>query len=349
MAVGAALSALSSLSQASGSGGKSKLGSIVESATPWSKKYKGNKGDWWKNSLTGFGILGGGGEEEGLEDIRSEDQKQAQGILQQLATTGSGGGINLGEAYGGQLFDPTTTGYEQQGLAGLSGVLGGQDMARARETFGNLADTKFDPSDPSTGFGAFSRALAREGKASEDVLNRESAISGGRFGTAIGRNKVDLAERMQDIRGSKLAEIFQGSRATQLAGAQGLSGLAGQQAGISSQLLQQGGLERDLKNTELQAKLGEFMRARGETLGRIDLLGQEASRNPYIGVSSLPGSPSAFSGLINTVLGAAGKSGGEALGKGISNKIGGWFNQGGGTASSLPTTSSYKSILGSIK
>ena len=249
-----------------------------------------------------------------FKDLRTPEQVQAQQGLAQLGQTGSYGGINLGEAYGGSLGNFDMTGIEGQGLEGLQQLLQGgnsQDVQGARSTFQNLADTTFDPSDPKSGYASFQRQLARSGKESEDILSRNEAIQGSRFSTAAGQSRVDLAERMQDIRGGKLAELFQSGRQQQLAGAQGLAGLADSEHSRKAQSVEMatrlGGLQRDLKNQEAQAKFSEFQRQRGETLARLDLMSNTANINPYSGISSLPGSPSAFSGLANSVLGYAGE------------------------------------------
>ena len=260
-----------------------------------------------------LGSLFGRGKDIELEDLTTPEAKQSQALLQQLATTGSGAGINLGQSYGGQLFDPTMTGAEKQGISQLQGLFGGQDITKARETFTGLADTGgAEISDE------YIRMMKRARGKMGSALERESAITGSRYGTAIAGKKGELDESFLDMMGVKGQELAMQQKSQQLAGAQGLAGLFGQQAGAAGQLTQIGGLERQLKNQELQAKLQEFQRQRGETLARVDLLGQEASRNPYMGVSSLPGSPSAFSGLVNTVLGGVGKGVGAGLGKKIS-------------------------------
>lgn len=253
-----------------------------------------------------------------LTDQRTEEQKQAAAILQQLAMTGSGGGINLGEAFTGSLGNFDITGLEQQGLSDLSGLFGqgqNQDLASARSTFQNLADTKFDPSDPSSGFASFSRALQKSGGQAQDRLNQQAAITGGVFGSGRGRDTASLQADIVNQEGSFLADLFQRGRSQQLAGAQGLAGIAGQEQQQTLQRIQAsqqfGALQRNLKNQEAQANFSEFQRQRSEELSRIGLLTQEANRNPLLGVSSIPGSPSPFSSLISSVLGGFGQGVGE--------------------------------------
>ena len=299
-------------------------------------------------------FMGGDKDDIKLEDLRTPEQKQAAAALQQLGMTGQFGNINLGEAFGGSLGDFQSTGIEQGGLQGLAGLLRqgpSGDVTKARETFGNLADTTFDPSDPTSGFAEFSRQLARSGRESEDILNREAAITGSRFGTGIQRRKVDLGERLQDIRGGRLVDIFQRSRQQQLAGAQGLQSLEQQEQGRRERAiegaLQMGGLERNLSNQQAQAELDEFKRQRGETLSRVGLLSQEASRNPYLGISSIPGGQTSFQELTSSVLGSIGQGLGSELGSSLfSGGSGGIGSSGGISSGNVPGTGLFGSKFG---
>lgn len=248
-------------------------------------------------------------------DMNTPEQKAAIAALNQLAQTGSWGGINLGEGYTGSLGNFDMTGGEQFGLDTLRGLLTSPDMAKARETYTNLADTKFDPSDPSSGYAAYSKALAKSQKQASDVLNREAAIGGSRFSTGILKEKAGLAEDFSNQQGQFLANLFQNSRSTQLAGAQGLQSLTNTQAGLSNQLMNAAALERNLKNQEAQAKFSEWQRARSEKMTQIDLLGTEANRNANIGYTG--GESGMLSGLMNSALGAVGTT--------LGNQAGSWL------------------------
>lgn len=261
-------------------------------------------------------FLGGNEKDLKLEDLRTPEQLEAARILMQLGTTGSGAGITLGTPYGGSLGSFSPTQLEQSGLSQLFGGGMGTNTALqgAESTFSRLANAAFDPSvlEP------FRKAAYREQGEANDILNREGAISGNRFGTAILGEKRELAENTQNMLQQKLAELFLNQQNVSLAGAQGLAGVGGQQANLAQQnlsnLFNYGALERQLKNQEAQAQYNEFTRQRSEELGRIDLLGQEANRNPYLGVSSLPGEATPFQSLINTVLGGIGSGVGESIG-----------------------------------
>jgi hypothetical protein len=266
--------------------------------------------------LSGLSSLFGGGDDVELQDVRSGEQKRAIELLNQLATTGTGGGITLGQQFQGPLGVFERTPEEVASLERLTGLISGPEISQARQTFTDLAQTEFDPSDPTSGYASFSRALARAGEESSDILEREAAITGSRFGTAISGEKADLAVRMQEQRGQYLSGLFQQARQQQLAGAQGLIGLAGTQANIEGNIANQAAVERQLKDLEARTAYDEYKRVRSEELNRINLLQTEAERNPYLGVSSIPGSPSPFSQLANSVLGSFGQQLGGRISSG---------------------------------
>lgn len=266
------------------------------------------------------GILGGlfgGGKKTSVQDLRTPQQKAADDFLAQLMGTGSAGGINLGQAYTGSLGDFNQTGQEQQGQALLSKMLGGaqnQDINQARGVYSDLANQTFNPSDPSNGFSAFSRQVARATGGANDVLNREAAITGTRYGTGIQKQKKDLAAQQSDSLQTALANIFQNTQQQRLQGAQGLTNIAGQESDQNNQLLNQaatfGDLQRQLNNQQAQAQYSEFNRQRGEQLSRIDLAKQVSDNYPHMGTNSIPGQ-SPFSGLINSALSNIGYNAGS--------------------------------------
>lgn len=265
------------------------------------------------------------GKQTKVGDIRTPEQKAAQALLQQLAMTGSGGGITLGTPYTGSLGDFNMTAGTASANANLASLFNNQDIQNARKTFTNLADTTFDPSDPRSGYAAYSRELAKAQGESSSVLDREAAISGSRFGTGILKNKQDLATTFANQRETALASLFQNARSSQLAGAQGLQELNTKQGTLAQTIAQQEDIVRQLKNQEAQAKYDEFKRQRGETLGRIDLLTTEASRNPLLGITQY-GESSPWSGLVNSVLGAAGTAIGGPIGGMIGDSLSSLFS-----------------------
>ena len=287
--------------------------------------------------LAGFGLskLGFFGKKESTFDPMSAytpEQRRAVEGLQQLAATGSGLGINLGEAYGGSLGNFQSTGIEQQGLAGLQQLLSGgtnQFTSQAAGTLGEIAGAKFDPDDPSSGYGAFSRLLAREGSRASSVLDHEAAITGNRFGTAIIGKKADLAAQLQDQSALQLANLFQSQQGNRLAAAQGLGNIGNQEISRQQQAVRMatelGGLERNLQNQQAQAQYGEFLRQRGEKGSQLDLA-QYQMQNPLGPITSTEASP--FSQLMGSGFGSAI---GGPIGGAIVSSFSSLFRGSGGT------------------
>lgn len=252
-------------------------------------------------------------------DSYTPEQRQAIQILQSIANTGSGGGINLGEAYGGSLGNYNLTDLEKQSQQSLSQSLSGNNpyQKQAAGVYSDLANSSFNPTDPSSGFAAFSRQVARSTNQANDVLNREGAITGGRFGTGILKQKADLAFQQSDSLQSALAQLFQQSQSNRLAGANGLQSLFSQQQNSANSPLLS--LQRDLMNQQAQAQYSEYQRQQNDKNQRLQLLQNTTQLGlaPY-SVSS----PSLFSQLLNVGLGAAGTAAGAAIGGPIGASIG---------------------------
>lgn len=248
------------------------------------------------------------------------EQRSALQGLMSLATSGSGLGINLGEAYGGSLGNFDMTGFEQGGLNKLFGLMSGSNpyLNKAADVFTNFANTKFNPDDPSSGFAAFSRQVNRATGRADDALNREAAITGNRFSTSIGRQKADLANERADSLQSELARLFQNTQSLQMRGAQGLAGLGEQQQSLSRDLLTLGGLERDLKNREAQSYYNEFLRQREEQMGRIGLAKDVTSVGLAPRTEKMP---SAFSGFLSPIVSSAGTAIGGSIGSSMGDFI----------------------------
>ena len=239
----------------------------------------------------------------------TDEQKKSVEALQKLASTGTGAGITLGDLYSGSLGDYTQSSGEQQALSYLQNLMSGDALTTAQKTLTDLATTTFNPDDPSSGYAAFSRALAKSGQESSDVLNREAAITGSRFGTGIQKQKADLAENLALQRGQFLANLYQQDQSKKLAGAQGLQSLVGTQANLAQQVQQQAAIQRQLNTAKAQAEYDEFKRSRNEQLSRIGLM-QDQMQNPLAPVTTT--SPSLFQQLLPSAvkLGTAYLSGG---------------------------------------
>lgn len=224
-------------------------------------------------------------------------QRQAIEMLQSLAATGSGGGITLGQQYTGDLGAYDTSG-QQTAYDQILGLIGGQDVNTARNVYNELANTKFNPDDPSSGYAAFSRALAKAGQESSDVLNREAAITGSRFGTGIQKQKAELAEDLANQRGSYLSQLYQQGQQNKLQGASGLQNLASQQGQLAQAASQQAAIINEINNQKALDALSEFKRTRNEELSRIGLA-QQQWENP-MGVITTKG-PSTFGSILGEI------------------------------------------------
>jgi len=247
-------------------------------------------------------------------------QQASVNALASLASTGSGGGITLGQQYGGDLGYYQQTPGELQALQGLQGLVGGGDITGARDVYSRMASNKFNPDDPSSGYAAYSRALAKAGAESADVLNREAAMTGSRFGTGIQNQKADLASDLANQRGMFLADLYNQSESRALQGASGLQNLVDTQQNLYRQLSQQAEIERLLKDKQAKDQYLEFDRARNEEMKRLDLMNQQW-QNPMGKITTQ--SPSLFSQLAAPLGAAAGFAIGGPAGAAIGGQLGG--------------------------
>jgi hypothetical protein len=192
-----------------------------------------------------------------------------------------------------------------------------------------MAGNTFNPDDPSSGYAAFSRALAKAGSQSQDALNRQAAMTGGAFGSGRGRDTASLQADMANQRGMFLADLFNQGQNRALQGAAGLESLVGTQQGLFGQLQQQAEIERLLKDKQAKDQYTEFNRQRDEQLSRIGLM-QDQWAAPMSPITTK--SASTFSKIASPLLGAVGTMFGGPVGGMIGSSIGGAF--GGGASSS---------------
>lgn len=250
------------------------------------------------------------------------EQRASIQALMGLASTGSGGGITLGQPYVGNLGYYQQTPGELDALSGLYGLINGGDLSGARDVYSSMANNTFNPDDPSSGYGAFSRALAKAGAESQDVINREAARTGGVFGSGRGRDTASLQSDLANQRGMFLAELFNQGQNRALQGAQGLQSLVGTQQNLFNQLASQAAVDRILKDQQAKDQLGEFYRTRAEELSRIDLMNQQW-QTPMGAITTK--SPSTFSKIASPLLGAVGTAIGGPIGGSIGGSLGGLF------------------------
>jgi hypothetical protein len=224
-----------------------------------------------------------GGKEQTFDpySIYSPEQLGSVYGLQGLASTGVGAGMTLGKAYEGDL------GYYEQGEQGLAAgdslynlmktAYGEEsDIGQARNVYQNLAkNSVFDLESDQSGYKAYSKALAKAGLESADVLNREAAMSGNRFSTSMGRDKAELAENLQNQRAMQIANLYQASQQMAALGAQGLTGLANQIADIAGLNINYDEYQRGLKDRIAEDQYADFARQQRENYMRLGLMNDQ--------------------------------------------------------------------------
>ena len=234
-----------------------------------------------------------------LEPMLTDEQKQAQTQL-----------MNLGQLYDLSGFDFNMTPTELTGNNILSQYLssGTPQLDTASSVLTDMANTQFNPDDPSSGFAAYKRQVARATKDADDVLNREAAITGSRYGTSIGQNKADLAAQQSDMLASKLAELYNTSQDRALSAAGGLLDVQNLENSLTQNKLmaayQYGSLQRDLTNQKAQLAYEDWQRAENE---RVSGLNSVWGRNVDYGMKSYTQkSPSTFMSMVGEVIPAIG-------------------------------------------
>jgi hypothetical protein len=266
------------------------------------------------------------------------EQRQAMSLLQQFGATGQIGDFQAGEQYNLNSFNFDPNQAQVMGGNLLTGNLANGSatgITDAQNALTGMVNAKFDPTDPSNGFAAFQRQLARSTKGADDVINRDAAIMGSRFGSRIGRDKVDLAERQSDITASKLGDLWNQTQQNKLSAASGLNSIANSQENIAQSRIAQafniGQMQQQMQNQKAQMAYDEWQRSRNERLSSISSLQTVLSKGttPMLnqgmnGANSYTyDAPNNFQQFLNGVNGGSGNSGGGA----IMNLISGLFNK----------------------
>lgn len=234
-----------------------------------------------------------------LEPMLTDEQKQAMAALSAI-------GQGQQSSYDLSNYNFDMTGLESLGQDQLYNLLNSgtsTDMSTASKTLQDIANQTFNPDDPSSGYAAYSRQVARAGKTASDALNREAAITGSRFGTGIQRQKADLAAQQSDILASKLGELYSQTQQNKLAAAGGLADIAGMQEQINQNRIaaaySYGTRQRDLQNQKAQLAYDEWQRGRNE---KLSALGSVANANIQWGQKSMTTkSPSTFMSMMGEI------------------------------------------------
>jgi hypothetical protein len=277
------------------------------------------------------------------------EQIQSMKLLQQFGATGQIGDFQAGQGYGNLGdFNFNMTGVENMGQDQLMNLLSsgtGSDMSTASRTLQEMANQKFNPDDPSSGFAAYSRQVARAGKTASDQLNQEAAMTGGRFGTGIQRQKTDLAAQMSDQLGSKLGELYGQTQNQKLQAASGLGNLAQAQDQMNQQRIQAaytyGTRQRELQNQKAQLAYDDWTNARAERMKSISGLQTVLSKGTtpiWGGTTQEYSTPTGFQSFLNGMNGSSGGSGSSGI-MSLLSMFGGGANNGASslTASRTPS------------
>lgn len=259
------------------------------------------------------GLLGGSKKKSVTLDPyagMTPEQKQAMASLNQFGQTGQLGDFQAGENYDFGGFNYGLNASELAGGQLLDKTMGGTSLTDAQGALTGMVNAQFNPDDPSSGFAAFQRQLARSGKVQSDALNREAAIGGNRFGTAIIKNKADLSAQQSDIAASKLAELWQQTQANKLNAASGLVNINQANQNMVSQAFQVGQQQRAIQNEKAQASYDEWQRARNERLKSIDSLSTVLSKGTTPGLMSYDyKEPTEFQSMLNSFNSSSGSGG----------------------------------------
>jgi hypothetical protein len=221
-----------------------------------------------------------------LEPMLTDEQKRAMSLLTQFGATGSLGDFQAGQLGDLSGFNFDMTGTEQSGQNLLNQNMNSQYLADSQNALSGMVNAKFDPTDPSNGFAAFQRQLARATQQAGDVLSRDAAITGNRFGTQQSKDRVNLAAQQSDITASKMGDLWNQTQQNKLSAASGLANIDQVIQQKAQQAYQLGGLERDLKNQQAQLKYEDWQRSRNERLSSIDALSGVMNKNVDYGLKS---------------------------------------------------------------
>lgn len=234
-----------------------------------------------------------------------------------LGTPGTAGYLQLGDPYTGSLGDFNQTATQQTAGNQLQSLLDSATptgYTTAENTLTGLAKNTFDPNDPTSGWQAYQNQANRAFQTSNDVLNREAAITGDRFSTSLGQNKANLAAQNNDTLATQLASLYNSAQDRSLNAANSLGNLETQIGNNSRSNIaagfdpSQGGIQNTLNNAQAQAQLAEFNRQRNEKLSQVTDLNSVLNKNvQYSNLSTTTEAPSIFSsiyGQINPLVGS---------------------------------------------
>ena len=280
------------------------------------------------------GLLGGSKKKSVTLDPyagMTPEQKQAMQLLQQFGATGTLGDFQAGQGADLSSYDFNLSNMERTGGSALEKLMAsGTGLDPARQAYEGILGQTFNPDDPSNEFASFNRQLTKQTKSADDVLNRESAITGGRFGTGIQKQKQELASNQSDIAGSKLAELYSQLQDRKIQAAQGLTGLSATEQAMNQDKIQAaytyGAKERDLKNQKAQLAYDDWTRSRDERMSSINSMSTVLSKGTtpvWGGTTQQYSTPTGFQSFMNGMNGSSGGAGGSSALTSLMSMFGG--------------------------
>lgn len=247
-----------------------------------------------------------------FEPMLTDDQKKAMSLLTQFGSTGKLGDFQAGQGYDFSGFNFGLNPTELAGGSALEKLMAsGTGLDPARKAYEGVLGQTFNPDDPSNEFAAFNRQLTKATKDASDVLNREAAMTGGRFGTGIQKQKTELASNVADIQASKLAELYTQLQNRKMTAASGLTSLAGLEESMNQSRIQAayqyGQQQREIENEKANMEYQDWQRARDERLSSISGLSNVMNKNVEWGQKSIttksPGIGMKMFGTISPIIG----------------------------------------------
>jgi len=278
-------------------------------------------------------FLGGSKSTITQEPMQTEEQKKMMQMLSQFAQTGSWGdsGYTAGQEYGGAMGNYNMSPIESQAqnslLSMLSGGMGTFGLAKDEITK-LLGSDKYDPYSDKGIYSGFAKNVDREAGETSDAMKTNMAITGDLFSTENARQHGLLAERTHDTKTNKLAELYDTFAQRKLAGAGMAAEMGAQEMNMLGMAQQMGALERMLKDQQAKEKYAAWQNQRNEFTQAIEAAQGVFNKDVPYGVKSYTASsPSPFSTILNSVLGAAGTAIGGPIGGMVSSGIGSMFTR----------------------
>lgn len=247
----------------------------------------------WKDALGvsispfGYGLYkaatGGGKESVTQVPLRTPEQEAAQKGLLDFAKTGTYGGYTAGTPYTGSLGDFGLSSLEGAGLNVLDERL---TQGGAGENFLNrlISTDEFDPLKEGGAYDALQGRIDRSIREASDAAKRNAGFAGSLYSTDTIRKLGDVQAKGVETKAATLASLYDNYMGRKTAAAPTFSNIRRQNV---SDAFAYGGVPRNLRTAEAQAKYGEFQRQQGEKATQVNALTSLAGMNTPYGVPTV--------------------------------------------------------------